>query len=581
MATASSKRKQQQRQALLRLLILAAILVCINLLASRFHAGIDLTAEKRFTLSPSTIQQLKSLDEVVVIDVYLKGKDFPAGFKRLADATREKLQSFQDRAGSRIVFRFVDPVEGKNQEQRTDVYRELASKGIFGVNLQVDQEAAEGYSEKIIFPWALVQYKGRYTPVSLLENHLGMGALEKLNLSESLLEYKFASAIHQLDRPDKPAIAYIVGNGEAIGPQTFDALKTLHENYRLDTFDISVNHYIPRVYSAIIINKPTVPFDNRDKFKIDQYIMTGGKVLWCLDRVDMAIDSLQPGGQQRKEAFMAQGNDLNLDDQLFRYGVRVNTNLIEDLRCNRMPVIVGKVDQSPDIQLLPWTFLPVFLPTAKHPIVNNMDAVMARFASSIDTVGEPGIKKTVLLESSQYSRPAATPVRIALSMLYYKPRAELYNKPFLPAAVLLEGSFTSVFKDRMHPQFLQILRDSLKRDFKSVSDTPTSMIVIGDGDILSNDYNMREGPFEMGYWQYDKALYANKTFLLNCMEYLTDPGGPLEARSKDVRLRLLDGGRVKQEKTKWQLINIAIPLAILLVFAAIYTFVRKRRYEGI
>lgn len=574
-STASSKRKQQQSQAVLRIVILAAILFCINLLASRFHAGIDLTREKRFTLSASTKKQLKKLNEVVVVDVYLKGKDFPAGFKRLADATREKLQSFQDVAGSKILFRFVDPFEGKSQEEKGNIFRDLASRGIYGVNLQVEQGASEGYSEKVIFPWALVQYKGRYAPVSLLENHQGMSSMEVLNVSETLLEYKLANAIHQLDRPEKPTIAYILGHGESIGPNTFDALKTLHENYNLDTFDITVNYYIPSSYSAIIINKPTLPFDDQNKFKIDQYIMNGGKVLWCLDMLNTPMDSLV-----HSETFLTQDYNLNLDDQLFRYGVRANNNLIEDLRCNRIPVQVGVINDRPDIQLRPWVYFPVFLPTSRHQIVNNMDAVMGKFVGSIDTIGEPGIRKTVLLESSQYSRVAASPIRVSLSMLRYQPRPELFNKPFQPVAVLLEGRFQSIFKDRMHPQFLQLLRDSLKREFKPLADTETSMIVISDGDMFNNDYTMTDGPYEMGFWRFDKAHYANKTFLLNCLEYLTDPESPLEARSKDLRLRLLDGGRVKKERTKWQLLNLAIPLGLVLVFASAYTFFRKRRYEG-
>lgn len=577
-ATASSKRKQQQRQAIFRLLVLAAILAGINLLAYQFHTGTDLTTEKRFTLSPSTVRQLRSMDDVAVIDVYLKGKDFPATLKRLSEATREKLQTFREESGNKVLFRFTNPLEeleGKSEKEKMDILKDLASKGIYGGTWRQNQEAVEGYSEKTIFPWALVSYKGKTKAVNLVENHLNMSEQEVINASETLMEYKLANAIHQLARTEKPAVAYMVGHGENLGLNTFDALKTIYENYRVDTFDLNENFYIPRSYAAIIINKPTLRFEDKEKFKIDQYVMNGGKVLWFLDMLNCPLDSLV-----RSETFLAQDYGLNLDDMLFRYGVRVNSNLIEDLHCNRLPIVVGMIDDRPDVKLRPWVYFPVFQPTSHHPIVNNMDGVMSKFASSIDTVGDPAVRKTVLLESGQYSRVSAAPVRVSLSMMRYPPKASLFNRPFQPAAVLLEGRFKSVFKDRLHPQFLQILRDSLKRDFKAEADTDGAMIVVGDGDILSNDFSRQDGPYEMGYWTPDKIRYANKTFMLNCLEYLTDPGSPLEARSKDLTLRLLDTDRVRKEQSKWQIINIAVPLALVLVFASVYLFFRKRRYEG-
>ncbi|RYE24749.1 MAG: gliding motility-associated ABC transporter substrate-binding protein GldG [Sphingobacteriales bacterium] len=569
----SKKRKSQQKQAVLRIIVLAAILVCVNMLAARLHYGLDLTKEKRFTLSPATVKLLRNMDDVAVVDVYLKGK-FPAGFQRLSESTRERLQSFREYAGNKIIVRFTDPFEGKSEEEKGPIYEQLAKKGISPVNMQVKGDD-EGYQQKIIFPYALVQYKGKEMPVRLLENSLALSPLEALNYSESLLEYKFANAINKLTSPQKPELAYIMGHGENLGMQTFDLLTSLRGPYVVDTLDLVSSLYIPNYYKAIIINKPTMPFDDKDKFKIDQYIMNGGHVLWAVESLRASMDSLQTGSQQ----FIATDYGLNLDDQLFKYGVRINGDLIEDLQCLQIPVIDGQVNNNPQMVLKSWMYYPLFLPSSSHPIVKNMDAISSMFANSIDTVNNPEIRKTILLQSSKYSRVAPAPVRVSLSMMKYQPRAELFNNPNKAAAVLLEGKFRSVFQNRLSGEFLSIMKDSLKREFKGESDTATSMIVISDGDMMSNDFTQRMGPMEMGFWRFTNEKYANKNFVLNCLEYLTDHSGLLEARSKDVRLRVMDGGRVKEEKGMWQAINIGLPIALVLIFASCYLFFRKRRYE--
>jgi ABC-2 type transport system permease protein len=569
----SSKRKGQQRQAILRLVILVVILVFVNILASNFHRGLDLTREKRFTLTDATKRMLKGMDDVAVVNVYLEGK-FPAGIERLSEATLDKLRSFREYGGNHIAFRFIDPFEGKAESEKEAIANELYAKGIQPVSLNVANES--GNSQQFIFPYALVVYKGKSMPVKLLETHFGMNDKEQLNYSENLLEYKLASAIHKLEMPAKPGIAYIMGHGEPLGPNTYDLLKTLEQYYKVDTIDLPNEYHInDALYKAIIINKPTETFTEKEKFKIDQFIMHGGRVLWAIDKVKTPIDTLQKTGQA-----LAMDYNLDLDDQLFRYGARINSDLVEDVSCNMIPFISGTMDNGqPQIELRPWVFMPLFIPENVHPIVNNMDVVMGQFASSIDTIADPGIKKTVLLRSSNYSRTSPTPVRVSLSMLNYNPDPKLFRKPYQPVAVLLEGKFTSLFQNRMAPEFLRVLKDSLKYEFKSSSDSATAMVVISDGEIMWNDFSRRDGPMELGYWQFTKSLFANKNFILNCLEYLTDPNSLLEARSKDLKLRLLDSKRASDEKLKWQAINIGIPLALVLIFASAYLFFRKRRYE--
>ncbi len=553
--------------------MLVGILIAVNILAFRVHGGLDLTAERRFTLTKPTKKLLHGLDQRVIVDIYLTGKGLPAGFQRLRESVRERLQSMRDASGGKLAFTFVDPLEGKGPKELEATQRDFYKKGITAVNVQSGGE--EKYSSQIVFPFALVHYAGKEVPVSLLENHIGFSALQKLNYSESLLEYKFAAAINALRRPEKPRIGYITGNGEALGWTTWDALNTLHDIYRLDTVDISQRAHIPIIYDAVIVCKPREAFDDKAKFKLDQYVTRGGHVLMLLDATNTTMDSLANGGEQ----YLAMGVDLGLDDLLFKWGVRVNPDLIEDLQSNRIPVVAGMVGDQPDIQLKHWFYLPVFTPTSQHPIVNNMDAIMSQYASTIDTVANPEVHKTILLESSQYSRSAMTPTRISLSMLRYPPRPELYNKGFRPAAVLLEGKFKSVFENRLAPDFLRVLSDSMHLPFQPQADSAGAIIVVSDADIFTNIVDPKNGPREMGYWEYDNARYANKSFILNCLEYLTDKSGLLEARNKDVRLRLIDAGRAKSERTRWQAINIVIPVGLLALFASAYLFFRKRRYE--
>ncbi|HQE11442.1 MAG TPA: gliding motility-associated ABC transporter substrate-binding protein GldG [Flavipsychrobacter sp.] len=570
----SIKRKRQQRQAGIQLLILAVILVFVNILASRFHAGIDLTKEKRFTLSTATKRMLKETKAPVVVDVYLTG-ELPAGFQKLREATREKLQSFKSLARGNFTFRFSDPLESVEESKRNVILEALYKKGVEPVELNVKDK--QNSSKQIIFPYAMVRYNGKEQAVRLLENHFGMSPLQVLNYSETLLEYKLANAIHELQKQGMPRIAYLMGNGEQLGVQTFDLLQTISKTYQVDTIDIHDNYFIDhQLYKAIIINKPTLPFDEKDKFKIDQYVMRGGKVLWMIDPLHTPIDSLQATGQ-----FITTDYGLNLDDILFKYGVRINNDLIEDAtQCNPIPLITGTLSNGqPQIELRPWTFLPIFIPSSKHVLVNNMDAIMGRFASSIDTIEKTNNSKTILLESSGYSRSDPAPVRVSLSMIRFNPDLRYFNKPARPVAVLIEGRFNSVFENRMASSFLSTLKDSLKYEFKNNTDADNKMIIIADGDIFLNDATQNTGIEEMGYWRYTKTRFANKEFLLNSLEYLTDPNSMLEARSKDLKLRLLDPQRAATEKTQWQFINIVVPIALILFFASGYFFFRKRKYE--
>ncbi len=558
-----------------RLGIIFGILVLINIISSRYHARIDATQEKRFSLSTPTKNLLKGLKDDVVIEVYLKG-NLPAGFQRLSEGTRDVLNEFKQYGGSKIRFEFINPLEGKSGKEKEEVFQQMNKLGINPVNLKIQRDDEDGYQEKIIFPAARVSSMQQNTAVALLENHIAMGPNEKLNLSQTLVEYKLASAIKQLIVPGKKQIAYVLGTGEMIGLNTVDMLTTLSKYYDIDTIDINQNIEIGKNYSLAIFCKPSHTFDEKNKFKIDQYIMNGGKVLWLIDALRLDMDSLKS-----QDATLAIDYGLNLDDMLFRYGVRVNNDLIEDfMYANPIPVTVGYIGDQPDIRQLPWLYFPFALPDSKHPIVNNMNAVMFSNVSSIDTVANPEIRKTILLASSDRSRRTPSPVRISLASLKFKPKPDMFRERKIPMAVLLEGKFQSVYNNRIDPGFLAIYRDSLKKNFLPECPTDNRMIVISDADVFLNDISEKRGPMECGYYKYTDELFANKTFLLNCIEYLTDDYRLLESRNKTLQLRLLDNVRVKKEKFMWQLINVALPVVLVLFFASAYFFFRRKKYEG-
>ena len=564
-----------KNQSSFRFALLLVGLLLLNILGSRFHKRFDLTAEKRFSISEPTRQLLKQLNDDILVEVYLTGK-LPAGFQQLSEGTREVLNEFKEYSGNKVRFTFINPLEGKNEQEKESVFKSLSEKGIQPVNLKIQQDEEDGYSEKIIFPAASVSGLQKQESVSLLENHIAMTPDEKLNLSQALIEYKIAGAIKQILIPGKRQIAYLQGTGETIGINTIDMLSALSKYYDIDTIDINQNIEIGKNYRALIICKPSLAFDEKNKFKIDQYVMHGGKILWLIDKLKLDIDSLKT-----QDATLAIDYNLNLDDILFRYGVRINSDLIEDyMYANPIPITVGTIGNQPDMRQFPWLFFPYSIPDSRHPIVNNMDAVMFSNVSSIDTVANPEVRKTILLHTSPRSRRSPSPVRISLSSIKYKPKVEMFRERNIPMAVLLEGKFLSSYTNRIDPNFLAIYRDSLHKTFLPACEKENRMIVVSDADVFLNDFSERRGPMECGYYKYTDQLFANKTFLLNCMEYLTDDFGLLVARNKTLQLRLLDRVRIKKERIQWQLLNVGLPIALVLFFASGYFFFRKKKYEG-
>lgn len=564
--------KSTASQRFIQAVLLLVFLIILNIISSYFFFRLDLTGDKRYTLTKPTKGVLSQVKDVISIKVLLKG-EFPAGFKRLQQSTKEMLDDLRS-VNENINYEFVDPNEGTT-EQVNDLREKLKKDGVIPTNLRIKED--DRTEEKIIYPYAILNFGIRKYIVNLLESNVpGTSPEVVLNNSVGLLEYKFANAIQKLLEKERKNILFLAGHGELQQYETYDLENALRESYNTGRASLDTVVSIPKKIDLLIIARPRTSFDDKTKFKIDQYVMNGGHILWLIDRLAVSLDSLRrPGG-----TYVPYDYDLNLEDQLYKYGVRIQPDLVLDLECAKISLQTGMVGKTPEYSKFPWYYYPLPAPKSEHPIVKSLDRVNFYFPSSIDTIKtKNNVKKTVLLSSSRYSRKQDSPVRLSFEILRYDPQPEKFNKSFFPFAVLLEGQFTSLFDNRVSQEMSDGL-EKIGQPFKAISN-PTSQIVVSDGDIARNGYNPLTGETRpLGYNAFEGRIFANKTFITNCIEYLIEGEGVIEARSREVKLRLLDMVKVKKEKTFWQALNILLPVLILAGFGFFFNWYRKRKYAG-
>jgi len=556
-------------------LFLLIIVVAINFLASAFHTRFDLTKEKRYTLSRTTKQLLKTLDEPVMIHVFLKG-DFPSGFKKLSLTTSELLKEFKENGKRNIIYNFHEPDELITADR---TYADtLISMGAAPINLSVQVKA--GQQQQYVFPVAWIKYKDRSILVNLYTGGKRLITPQELNSAEALMEYQFVNAINKITIETLPMVGYAVGNGEPTGAEVQDLIESvLKPNYDLRTLNLAVQPVIPDTFKVLLIVKPTLTFAEDEKFKLDQYVMRGGKIIWMIDDLASEMDSLKLNART-----IAYERNLNLTDQLFRYGARINPDLVMDLVCDFLPFIAGGTPENPQYEFLKWNYFPLFESRNNHPINKNLRLVSSRFVNSIDTVKAEGIRKTFLLQSSSNSRRIGTPAIISLDENRNTPEDAKFKSNGIPAAVLLEGRFRSLYEGRVSKE----RADSLNAHgipFIGRSNIDNKMIIIADGDVALNDFSQQQQQiFPMGLNKYTLGTnyeyqFANRDFILNCLEYLVNDAGIMETRNKDFVLRVLDTKKVNDQKMMWQLINIAVPILLMIIFGFIYQQLRKSRYS--
>ncbi|WP_242927168.1 gliding motility-associated ABC transporter substrate-binding protein GldG [Pontibacter vulgaris] len=553
----------KRKRDLIRFIGWVAGIILLNLLAATYFFRIDLTEDKRYTIAPVTKQMLQSLPDDVVVEVYLEG-DFPAGFKRLQQTVRETLDEFRIYAGGNLRYVFIDPTAITDEKSRTAYFQQLTQKGIIPTNLKATEEGKQ--VERIVFPGAIIKYKGKETAVNLLKGNLAASADERLNQSVEGVEYELATGIRKVAFQGNKIIGYITGQGELEMQQATDLLGSLQEYYRVARGELS---QIPTLkgLDLIIIAKPTQPFSEADKYKIDQFIMNGGKAVFFVDALNANMDSVGAGGM------FAMPYNLNLDDMLFRYGVRLNPTIIMDLNSGFIPLVTGYMGDRPQTEMVNWRFYPLLNNFSKHPITRNLDAVYSKFIGTIDTVKAEGIRKTPLIYTSNYSRVLQVPVPVTLEEARMEVKPEQYQAGQQPVGYLLEGKFTSLFRNRPAPA--GAAEPKVKEE-----GVATKIAVFSDGDLVRNEINPKTGQaYELGFDRYNNVKFANKELAMNTIHYLLDAGGLINVRSKEIQLRPLDKVRVKEERTRWQLLNLVAPIVLLALFGIIRYYMRKRRYE--
>ena len=575
--TNHSKRSNRGKD-LLDLGIGLGIVVLVLFISSFVRLRADLTSEKRYTLTPSTEELIGKLDDVVFVKVYLHG-ELPADMRRLEQSTRELLDEMRAVNDANLQYEFSDPSASPDEKTRLEVYKNLTEQGLQYTSIRTKEKG--GQSELIVFPGAVLTYKGKNHALQLLKTQLRTPDADMVNRSVNNLEYEFSNAIRQVTSVNKPRVAFLEGHGESPAPLVQDIANVLGEQYtvsrvriddRIDALSDKVEggRYRANRYEALIIAKPDSAFSRRDQYVIDQFVMNGGKVLWCVDVMNAHLDSLRV-----QQFSMATPYELDLTDLLFAYGMRINTDVVLDRQCAPIELYTTPYGNQRKLERKPFPYEPIVIPRSAHPIVNNIDPVHLRFPSSIDTIGTDSATKTVLLTSSPYTWVLKNPARISLGIVDHPPPFDKTTTPDRWLAVLSEGKYRSAFTDRLPAEFANDPQVAFREWSR-----PTAMVVISDGDAIENRVDPEKGMYyPLGFDRYaGTKVYGNREFFVNALNYLLDDQGLISIRSRVITLRTLDVERTEAERTNWQVINIGGPILISVLAGSLFHLYRRRRY---
>ena len=557
------------------------VLVFANVISSYLFRRFDLTSEKRYTLSESTKEVLKGLDDQVLFRVYLEGDDLPAEYRRFRNDIKNMLDQFRAYS-SNVEYEFINPNAFKTEEEKMQLYQTLVKKGLVPIPIATEEEGVQ--KQQVVYPAMEVTYKGRETALQLQSAGLSSRSTEEvINTSVENLEYNFVTALHRLTRPVQARVGFLTGHNELDKIDIYDIQMSLVDDYKVENVYLNqnINALTGRIqnvsdssvtvsnkYDVLVIPKPLETFSDKDLYVIDQFVMYGGKILWLVDALDADLDSLQG-----KEQTFATRLPTNLEEMFFNYGVRINPDLLMDYRCRGIPMM-GNDNR---MQLVPWYYFPTLVPNSDHPIVRNLDVLKTDFISSIDLI-DNNIKKTVLLTTSDHVHIKNAPVNVQLADARIPVNEQLFNRSNLPVAVLLEGSFQSLFRNRLATAFMELSEIG----YKSECEKPTQMIVVSDGDIIRNGVQASEQglyPLPLGYDKYTDVMFANKTFILNAINFLAGDEAMIDARPRNIAIRRLDVAKVKSQRGYYQFANIVYPVVLALLLAAVVLCARVLRYR--
>jgi ABC-2 type transport system permease protein len=559
-----------KRKNILSFLLFLSGLILSGVITDALNLRIDLTDDKRYTVSEPGRRIIEGLDDVVFIRIYLDG-EMPVYLKKFRTAIREKLEELKRFSRKNIQYEFRNPSEG-SLEKRYAVFSELMRKGLIPLTIR-ENDAEGGTTQRMIFPGALVNYKGKELSVNFVKTNQKLGIEENLNLALQNLEYETVNVIQKISRANKDKVAFIEGHDELDDNSLWGISESLSEYYDIEAVTVDGLVGILDEYKAVIIARPMSRWSEADKFVLDQYIMNGGRTAWFIDAVHVHEDSLSRG-----ETTMGFICEHNLNDQLFNYGVRINSNVVQDMQCSKIRIDVALPGMPPDFRFAPWTYFPLLWTPSTNPVTKGIDLVKAQYPGSIDTVGNnPAIKKTYLLYSSENAKATSAPLAVSLSQVDEKITKQVFNSSHLPVAVLLEGKFNSPFRNRIVSQY-----KTPPGFIFSPESKPTKMIVVSDGDIIRNDVNkagVESIPYRLGYDRHTEYTYGNNDFVVNVVNYLTYESGLMEIKNIIFKMRLLDNTKVAYNHGKIILINTIVPPAVIILGGIIFVVYRRRKYS--
>lgn len=559
------------------------IMLGAYLLSTKIPGRLDLTGDQRYTVSTAVKKLLGNLEQPIEITVLLEGESMPAGFKKLRSSTEAMLRTLRVYSRGNLNYRFVSPEDFMADNQIKGFNDTLKAEWLKANAIKQNEVTKAGTKASFVYPLALVQAGEYAATVNLLQGQGQTGFInpnaevfqrELINKGEAQMEYGFASAIKNLTQNQAPKVAYLVGQGQPTGSETYDLSQTLQSKYNFYLLDLQKQPYISDSINAVLIVKPATPFSESDKLKIDQYLMNGGNVLFLIDALNADMDSLIRNGSE----FTAYARDLNLDDLLFRYGARINPDLVQDRQSDMLPQNVGAIGGQPQIELLPWPYFPLLYGSGNHPISKNLDAVVMQFPNSVDTVKADGIKKEILLASSNTSRLVGTPVIVTVEILKQLENPSAFKDAYIPIALLLEGNFKSLYARRMGGE-LAVMQQNMGRDYLAEGKKPGKILITGDGDWVLNGTS-RQGILPMGANPFTQYTFANRDFLLNSIDYMTDESGIMTTRNREFVMRLLDPKKLEKDAQAWKWVNIGLPIMLLIIFAFVAQTIRRKRYAS-
>lgn len=543
-------------------------IIAINIIGNYIFYRFDFTTDKRFTLSNKTKDILAKNTKPITVTVFLDG-ELPPAFKRLQAAVNDILSDYKAYSNADLKIVFVDPLAGLNQSDQDTVINNLYERGIEATNLSVKTEA--GLTQKLVYPMAMIETDNKEFPVKLFQNLDTRGSYEdNINRAIENLEYVFTASLKKVITGKNPRIGFTESNGELNDLQIGDAIRTLSSSYEVGRVDLNtIDKAGLDKLNMMIIAKPIKPFSETEKYKINYFVMNGGRILWSIDQVNAELDSLRQRSGQ-----MATSRNLNLDDMLFMYGARLNYNLIADpANCAEIPVSTGSVGGQSQMQLLPWIYYPILLPDTSQSVVKKLDGIKSEFPGTVDSIGVKGVTKSFILNTSAFNKVYNTPKPFSLQMISEQLDPRAFQGVPQHVGLMMEGHFPSVFAGRPLPAGISV---PYTQDLNSKT---TKMIIIGDGDVFRNQVSERDhSPFPLGFDRFSQRTYGNKALLLNIVDYFTDDDNLIILRNKEVKIRLLDKTKIKLEKARWQFINIAVPLLLLIFFAIFQHYYRKYKY---